>query len=88
MACIMFYVYLLKSKIDSKFYIGFTGNLKQRFKDHESGNVESTKNRRPLELVYYEAYNEKELALKREKFLKTTKGKIQLRKQISLQNGE
>lgn len=84
----MFYIYILKSKIDNKFYTGFTGNLRQRFKDHKNGNVESTKNRRPLELIYYEAYNEKELALKREKFLKTTKGKIQLRKQIVMQNGD
>lgn len=84
----MFYVYILKSKLDNKFYTGFTGNLRQRVKDHKNGNVESTKNRRPLELIYYEAYNEKELALKREKFLKTTKGKIQLRKQINQQNGD
>jgi len=83
----MFYVYILKSKLDNKFYTGFTGNLKQRFKDHKNGSVESTKNRRPLELIYYEAYNEKELALNREKFLKTTKGKMQLRKQINLRSG-
>ena len=80
----MFYIYILKSKSDSKFYTGFTGNLRQRFKDHKNGNVESTRNRRPLNLIYYEAYNIKELALKREKFLKTTKGKMQLRKQINL----
>ena len=80
----MFYVYILKSKLDSKFYTGFTGNLRLRLQEHKNGNVESTKNRRPLDLIYYEAYNEKGSALKREKFLKTTKGKAQLRKQISL----
>ena len=79
----MFYVYILKSKLDNTFYTGFTGNLRRRFKDHKNGNVESTKNRRPLELIYYEAYNDKESALKREKFLKTTRGKLQLRKQIN-----
>ncbi len=36
--------------------------------------------------IYYEAYQHKENALKREKFLKTTKGKMQLRKQIALDN--
>lgn len=79
----MFYVYILKSKLDNKQYTGFTGNLKKRLSEHNSGGVESTKNRRPLELIYYEAYIEKENALKREKFLKTTKGKLQLKKQVN-----
>ena len=57
--------------------------MKKRLIEHEKGNVKSTRNRRPLNLIYYEAYNEKESALKREKFLKTTKGKMQLRKQIN-----
>jgi len=80
----MFYIYILQSKLDNKLYTGFTGNLKKRLFEHNSGGVTSTKNRRPLELIYYEAYKEKSDALKREKFLKTTKGKLQLRKQISL----
>lgn len=78
----MFYIYILKSKIDNKLYTGFSKDLKKRIKDHDNGNVDSTRKRRPLELIYYEAYSEKSLALKREKFLKTTKGKSQLRKQI------
>lgn len=80
----MFYIYILKSLKDSKLYTGFSSNLRKRIKEHDSGNVISTKNRRPLELVYYEAYQNKVSALKREKFLKTTKGKMQLRKQIEL----
>ena len=79
----MYYIYILKSEIDKKFYTGFSGNLRKRIKDHSSGKVDSTRNRRPLELIYYEAYKEKSDALSREKFLKTTKGKLQLRKQIS-----
>ena len=78
----MFYVYVLKSNLDNKFYTGYTADLKKRLKDHLEGNVVSTKIRRPLELFYYEAYQEKKHALKREKFLKTTKGKQQLRKQF------
>lgn len=78
----MFYIYILKSKVDEKFYTGFSSNLRARISEHNSGRVQSTKNRRPLELIYYEAYQNKENALKREKFLKTTKGKQQLRKQL------
>ena len=80
----MFYVYILRSKVDNKFYTGFSSDLKRRLKDHKDGNVTSTKNRRPLKLFYYEAYKDKESALKREKFLKTTKGKQQLRKQLNI----
>ena len=78
----MFYIYVLKSELDKKLYTGFTGNLKVRLQEHKNGNVDSTKNRRPLELIYYEAYKNKNNAVLREKFLKTTKGKLQLKKQI------
>lgn len=78
----MHYVYLLKSLKDGKYYTGFSSNLRARVKDHNLGNVQSTKDRRPLKLIYYEAYEEKPHALRREKFLKTTKGKLQLKKQL------
>ena len=80
----MFYIYILKSIIDQQFYTGFSSNLRKRIREHHLGNVISTKNRRPLELIYYEVYQNKDNALKREKFLKTTKGKSQLKKQITL----
>ncbi len=79
----MYYIYILKSEKDGKYYTGYSSDLRKRLKDHQSGNVESTKNRRPLELIYYEAYKEKAQALRREKFLKNTKGKLQLRKQLA-----
>jgi len=65
----MYYLYLLKSKKDKRLYIGFTNNLKRRLKQHNRGEVISTKGRRPLELVYYEAYSSKKDAM-REKNLK------------------
>lgn len=52
----MFYVYLIKSKKDSSIYIGYTNDLKRRFKEHNAGNSKYTKNKCPYELVYYEAY--------------------------------
>lgn len=50
----MYYVYILFSQKDKKLYIGVSGNLKKRLSDHKSGHNISTKNRRPLELIYYE----------------------------------
>ena len=52
----MHYVYLLFSDKDSKFYTGSTNDLKRRLYEHNSGNVRSTTNRRPLKLIYYEVY--------------------------------
>ncbi len=51
----MFYTYILQSKKDGQFYSGFTKNLKVRFEQHRKGLIKSTRNRRPLELIYYEA---------------------------------
>ena len=67
----MYYVYVLQSKIDKNIYIGYTADLKNRFKAHNSGKVKSTKSRIPFNLIYYEAYKNKEDATKREYFLKT-----------------
>lgn len=66
----MHYVYLLLSAKDNGFYIGYSDDLRGRFKDHINGKVKSTKNRRPLKLIYYEAYSNKQKARERERKLK------------------
>lgn len=66
----MFYVYVLKSKKDNSCYTGFAIDLRGRFRKHNQGLVRSTKNLRPLAIVYYEAYRSKTDALIREKRLK------------------
>lgn len=66
----MFYVYLLKSIKDKSLYIGFAPDLRMRIEKHNQGFVTSTKNLRPLELIYYEAYKHKQDAIIREKRLK------------------
>ncbi len=77
----MYYVYILKM-CNKQLYTGFTSDLKRRLKDHESGKVKSTKLRRPLQLIHYEAYKLESDARRREKFLKTSEGKNLLHKQI------
>ena len=71
----MYYTYVLQSNKDDNFYVGFTKDLKLRFEQHTKGQVDSTKNRRPLKLIYYEACLKQEDATKREKYLKTYNGK-------------
>ncbi len=78
----MFYVYVLKSLKDEKFYIGFTKDVKRRINDHNSGKVLSTQIRKPLKLIYYEAHLSQKDALRRETYFKTTKGKTTLRQML------
>ena len=73
-----YYTYVLRSKKDNNYYTGCTKDLKLRFEQHKNGYVESTKNRRPLELIYYEACKNKNDAFHREKYLKTYYGKLYL----------
>ena len=74
----MYYVYVLRSQLDGKLYIGYTLNLRNRLQEHQRGEVTSAKARRPLDLVFYEGYKSMGDAKRREKYLKTSKGKSSL----------
>jgi len=79
----MFYVYVLKSKIFNKIYIGYTSELKGRLEAHNHiSNKGWTKAFKPWELVYSEEYNTKIDAMKREKQLKSQKGREFIHKEI------
>ncbi len=78
----MHYVYILQSKKDIKFYTGLTNDLKRRMKEHQSGNVRSTWNRKPLELIYYETCLNEDDAKQREMYLKSGMGKKYIRNRL------
>ncbi|MCD4812764.1 GIY-YIG nuclease family protein [bacterium] len=78
----MYVVYILQSKKDKNFYIGMTGNIERRIKEHEEGKVESTRYRKPLKLLAYEVYMTKQEAMRREKYLKSSDGKKDKKKRI------
>ena len=75
----MFYVYIIRSKINGKLYSGFSKNLRTRIKQHFSGDVHTTYRMGILELIFYEAYINETDARHREKYFKTTKGKRSLK---------
>lgn len=77
-----YYTYILKSLKDGKFYTGYTKNLKSRFEQHNKGLAESTKDRRPLKLIYYEACLNQQDATHREKYLKTYHGKMFIKNRL------
>jgi putative endonuclease len=78
-----FVVYILYAKKFNKNYTGFTSNLIERFKSH---NVLASKGYtikfRPWEVIYVEFFISKSEAMKREKFLKTGKGREFIKKII------
>ena len=67
--------------INGQVYTGKTADLRRRFSEHTNGKVDSTKLRRPLSLIGYEAYETESDATRREQFLKTTEGKRLFRQQ-------
>jgi len=78
----MYYTYVLLSAKDDRFYVGFTKDLKLRSEQHNKGLVDSTKSRKPLQLIYYEACLTQKDATKREKYLKTYNGRRFIHKRL------
>ena len=85
----MHYVYVLRSLKDNGFYIGYSANLRKRFSEHVTGGSFAASHRGPWQLIYYEAYLERDDALGRERYLKSGSGrkflKTQLRHYLSKQ---
>ena len=78
-----YFTYILRSEKDGKNYAGYTQNLNLRFEQHQNGEVPSTKYRRPLKLIYFEACLNQADALKREKYFKTHYGKMFLKNRLN-----
>ena len=79
---VFYYVYVLRSEKDGKNYTGYTQNLKLRVEQHQKGQVTSTKYRRPLHLIYFEACLNQQDATHREHYLKTHYGKMFLKNRL------
>jgi putative endonuclease len=71
-----YYVYILQSLKDFSFYIGQCQDLDCRMSKHFDGMSKYTASKRPWRLVYFEAYQSRREALKREKNIKMMKSKI------------
>jgi putative endonuclease len=79
----MNYTYVLLSERDGEFYTGSTIDLRKRIREHAAGSVRSTAYRLPLVLAYYEACLNIADARRRERFLKTGKGKRYLKNRLA-----
>ena len=79
----MFYCYILYSEKIDKYYIGSTGNLEGRLQRHNTSNHGFTSTGKPWELKYYESFETKSEALKRELQIKKWKNRKMLEELIS-----
>ena len=70
----MFYTYVLKSTSIKRNYFGSSSNLTKRLHSHNAGKVRSTKAFRPWKVIYFEVFENKSDALKRELFFKSIDG--------------
>ena len=70
-----YYVYILQSQKDGSYYIGSSQELSSRLARHNQGRTNYTKNKRPWDLVYQEAYSDGSSAMKRENAIKKRKSK-------------
>lgn len=78
----MYFLYILKSSTNGKYYIGSTNNIERRVMEHNNGWSRYTKNKGPFELVYKEEYNSNSEAKKREYYLKLLKSRKAIEKLI------
>ena len=78
-ARLMYYIYILQSIKDKRTYTGYTNNLEERLKKHDSGQVISTRYRRPLKLLLSEKYTTAKEAKKRESWWKSGAGRRKLK---------
>ena len=77
-----YFVYILQSLKDQKYYIGSSADVEARVRFHNSGLQRSTKGRIPFQLILFEECPSRELALKREKQIKAWKGGAAFQKLI------
>ncbi|MBI2337614.1 GIY-YIG nuclease family protein [Candidatus Daviesbacteria bacterium] len=75
----MYYVYVLRSLKNGRFYTGSTNNLERRLNEHNTGQSKYTKLTAPFALVYKEEYKTKEEAYKKEMYYKTGAGREKIK---------
>ena len=77
-----YYIYILQSLKNKSFYIGYTNNLKKRFREHNNGKNIATKSLRPYKLIHYEAFINQKDAKNREEYLKSGWGWRSIKKML------
>ena len=77
-----YYIYVLQFEKSSGFYKGYTKDLKLRLEHHRQGRVESTRNKGPFKLIYFEGCLNQQDATHRERYLKKYLGRLFLKNRL------
>jgi len=77
----MYYVYVLLCS-DKRSYVVCTDDLRERMERHSKGFVPATKDRLPVKLHCYFAFNDNQVAFNFEKYLKSGSGRGFMKKHI------
>lgn len=77
-----YYVYVLQFTNSTDLYKGYTKDLKLRLEQHKKGLVDSTKNKGPFKLIYFEGCLNQQDATHREKYLKKYLGRMFLKNRL------
>ena len=82
----MYFVYIIKSKKDNKFYTGITNDIERRVKEHNKGcsSTTSTRNRGTFELIYFAKLENRIKAREREKYFKSGSGPEYIKKRLNI----
>ena len=79
-----YYVYILESLKNGSFYIGYSGDLEKRIKEHNEGKTKGNKYNGPFKLIYKEEYKDPIEARKREYYIKRQKSRKFIQELIGL----
>ncbi len=71
----MYFIYILFSENFKKSYVGSTDNLERRLKQHNNGTSNFTKKYKPWKLIHSEKFQTRDVALQRERYLKSRAGR-------------
>ena len=75
----MYQVYILQSLKDKRTYVGYTQNLDERLKEHNTGQNISTKHRAPFRIIHSEEFSTIKEAKQRELYWKSGGGRRKLK---------
>jgi putative endonuclease len=78
-----YYVYIIQSAKDGRYYVGSTQDIEARVARHNQGRSKYTRNRGPWEVVYFEEYSRRADAVKREKVIKNRKRRDYINRLVS-----
>jgi putative endonuclease len=79
-----YYTYVLRSQKNGRLYTGSTDNIERRLAEHNAGHSKATRHLKPFALIYKEQYYSRAEAYRREMYLKTGRGREELRQILGL----